>query len=73
MCNTTGAAIQVYVHIVPPSGTAGTGNALYYNFTIPANTTWAWQGTQVLITSASLQAKASATGVTLTASGGEAT
>jgi hypothetical protein len=73
ICNTTAGALQLYVSIVPSAGTAGTANAIYYGVTVAANTTLIWQGTQVIMTGATLQAKASAAGLTLTASGGEAT
>ena len=73
ICNTTAGALQLYMSIVPSAGTAGTANAIYYGVTVAANTTLIWQGTQVIMTGATLQAKASATGLTLTASGGEAT
>ena len=70
--NTTSAIIYIYVSLVPVSGTAGTSNALFYNNALPANTTMQWTGTQILETGQTLQVKASATGCTITASGGEA-
>ena len=71
-CNTTGSAINVYVSIVPSGGSAGTANAIYYNTSVAANSTLQWTGTIVMLTSSTLQAKASTTGLTITASGGEA-
>jgi len=72
VCNTTGSAITFNLHIVPSSGSAGTGNALFYTQNVPANTTYSYAGVQVLPTSSFISAKASATGLTVTISGGEA-
>jgi hypothetical protein len=44
---------------------------MYYN-ALPAYTTVQWCGAQVLNEGATIQVKASATGCTITASGGEA-
>jgi hypothetical protein len=38
ICNTTGGAVTVNVHLVPNGGTAGTDNAILYGFSIAANT-----------------------------------
>jgi len=73
MSNTTAAAITVYVSLVPSGGTAGTDNSLFYNVSIPAYSVLQWNGTQLIYPAATLQAKASAAGVTLTCSGAEAT
>jgi hypothetical protein len=72
ICNTTSGAITVYISIVPSGGTAGTSNALFYNTSIPAYTVVQWTGSQVMLTDSTLQAKASASGLTLTVSGGAA-
>ena len=72
ICNTTGASIDVYVSIVPSGGTAGATNAIFYSAALPAYTTLQWSGTQIMSAGGTLHAKASAVGVTLTASGGEA-
>lgn len=71
--NTTAATVYIYVSIVPTLGTAGTANALFYSNALPANTTIQWTGSQVMMTGDTLQVKASGTGCTITASGGEAT
>ena len=82
ICNTTTSAVTVYVFLVPSvtqtsgaftTGTAGTGNAILYNVSLPASTTLHWTGTQIMLPGDSIQAYASATGVTLTASGATAT
>jgi len=72
ICNTTAGALYVYVSIVPSAGTASSSNAIFYNTLVPANSTLQWSGTQVMPTLATLQAKGSATGLTITVSGGEA-
>jgi hypothetical protein len=70
--NTTAAAIGVYVHLVPGSGTVGTSNALIYNVRIPPNTIMQWAGSQIIDHNDNIQVKASASGCTITISGGEA-
>jgi hypothetical protein len=70
--NTTATTVYVYVSLVPVSGTAGTTNALFYNNALPAYTTMQWTGTQILEAGQTIQVKASATGCTITISGGEA-
>jgi hypothetical protein len=72
ICNTTGSAIGIYVSLVPAAGTASASNALYYNTSVPANTTLSYSGAQILLSGATIQIKASTTGLTVTASGGEA-
>jgi len=72
-CNTTPAPILVSIFIVPSPGAAGPGNALMYNAQVPGNSTVQWSGSQVMPTGATLQAQASSAGITITASGGEAT
>jgi hypothetical protein len=72
ICNTGASPINIYVSVVPSGGTAGTGNSLYYATSLTGNTTISWNGTQILSTGATIQVKASNTGVTITASGGEA-
>jgi hypothetical protein len=72
VCNTTGGALTFNLHIVPTGGSVGTGNALFYTQNVAANTTFSYAGVQVLPTSATIQVKASNTGLTITISGGEA-
>lgn len=72
ICNTTNGAITVFVSLVPNGGTAGTSNALYYGQSVAANTTLSYTGVQVLLPGATIQVKGSTTGLTITASGGEA-
>ena len=73
ICNTTGSAITVYVSLVALGGTAGTTNALFYNTNIPANSTMQWTGSEILEAGDTIWVKASATGLTINATGGEAT
>ncbi len=70
--NTTAGALLIYVSIVPSGGTAGTGNALFYGNSLPANTTMQWTGTQIMNEGDTIQVKASNPGCTITVSGGEA-
>jgi hypothetical protein len=72
VANTTSAAITVNIHLVPYGVAVATANAIYYEYSIAANTTLNWTGTHILNAGDSIQAKASTTGITLTASGGEA-
>lgn len=73
ICNTTAGALTVDVHLVPSGGSATTANALLYGYSINANATLQWSGTQVLNAGATIQVKASGAGCTINASGGEAT
>lgn len=73
ICNTTAGAITVDVHLVPSGGSATTANALLYGYSINANATLQWTGTQIMNAAGTLQVKASGAGCTITASGAEAT
>jgi len=70
--NTTATAIGIYISLVPSGDTAGTANALFYNTQLPPNTIVQWAGSQILNTGDTIQVKASASGCTITVSGGEA-
>lgn len=72
ICNTTAGTINVYVSFVPSGGSAGTSNAILYNTILPAYSTLQWCGAQVINAGGTIQAKASATGCTMTITGGEA-
>jgi len=72
ICNTTGGAVTVNVHLVPKAGTAGTANAILYTYSIAANTTYRWTGVQIMNEEETIQVKGSTTGLTITASGAEA-
>lgn len=72
IANTTAAAINVRVFLVPSAGSAATANALFYDAAVPANTTLQWLGTQILNVADTIQVQASSVGLTITASGAEA-
>jgi hypothetical protein len=72
ICNTTSGAVTVNVHLVPKAGTAGTGNAILYGYSIAANATYRWTGVQIMNEEETIQIKGSTTGLTITASGAEA-
>jgi hypothetical protein len=71
VCNTTGGAVTVNVHLVPSGGTADTTNALVYGYSIGATSYWQRTGSQIMNAGDTIQVKASATGTTITISGGE--
>lgn len=72
ICNTTAAPIGIYVSAVPSGGSAGASNAIFYNASLPAYSTMQWTGSVAMTAGDTLQVKASATGCTITASGGSA-
>jgi hypothetical protein len=73
LANTTAAPLTVTVYLVPFGGTAGSDNALLPTVTVNGNTSLQWTGIQVLNDGDSIQASASATGMTINVSGAEAT
>lgn len=70
--NTSAGALTYRVFLVPSAGTAGTANALFYDFPIDAKENIQWTGTQILNAGDTIQIQASGTGITITASGAEA-
>jgi hypothetical protein len=72
VCNTTSSAITFNVHLVPSGGAAGTSNALFYGVSLAPNSTMQWNGVQILHAGGFVVTSASATGLTITASGAEA-
>ena len=72
ICNTTGGALTINVHLVPKSGTAGTDNAILYGTAMGINAVYRWTGVQIMNEGGTIQVKGSATGLTITASGAEA-
>jgi|SRR5882672_2727107 len=72
IANNNAVAALVTVYLVPSAGAAGTSNVLVPNVSIPANTIWQWTGSQILNAGDTIQVIASATGVTINISGGEA-
>lgn len=73
ICNTTAGTLTLNVHLVPSAGSATTANALFYGASISANTTLQWSGLQVLNAGDTIQVQGSGLGLTINASGGEAT
>ena len=76
--NTTSTSINVSVFLVPNNNSTGTtvattANALFYNVPVPGNSTLQWTGAQILNPSDTIQIQASASGCTITVTGGEAT
>jgi hypothetical protein len=72
IANTTAAAINVRVFLVPSAGAAGTGNAFIYDIPVPNNNALQYDGIQVLNAGDTIQIQAAAAGLTITASGAEA-
>lgn len=72
VCNTTASSIGIYVSVVPSGGTAGAGNAVFFNAALPAYSTMQWTGGIAMAAGDTLQVKGSATGCTITVSGGTA-
>lgn len=73
IANTTGTAETVTVYIVPSGGSPGADNVLIPGVSIAANSMLQWRGEVVLEAGDSLQATASAAGLTLMAAGGVVT
>jgi hypothetical protein len=72
ICNTTAGALTFYVSLVPDQATVGAANAIYYNTTIAAEDIIHWTGAQIMNAGDTIQVKGSASGVTITVTGGEA-
>lgn len=73
IANTTAAAINVRVFLVPSAGAAGTSNAFLYDVSVPANNALQYNGIEVLNAGDTIQIQAASTGLIIIASGGEAT
>lgn len=71
--NTTASALSFYISLVPNGDAASSANALFYNAPINGRTTVQWTGSQILTPGDLISIKASAAGVTVTITGGEAT
>ena len=72
IANTTAGTLTYNVFLVPATGTAGTGNAIFYGVSLSANTSYHWTGIQVLFPGDTIQVQASATGLTISISGQQA-
>jgi hypothetical protein len=73
IANTTAVAINVRVFLVPSAGSVGTGNAFLYDVPVPGNNTLQYNGIEVLNAGDTIQIQAASAGLTIIASGGEAT
>jgi hypothetical protein len=73
IANTTGAPINVRVFLVPVAGTAGTGNAFLYDVPVPNANALQYNGIEVLNAGDTIQIQAASAGLTIIASGAEAT
>lgn len=73
IANATGAVINARVFLVPSAGAAGTGNAFLYDVPVPANNALQYNGLQVMNAGDTIQVQAASAGLTITASGAEAT
>jgi len=71
LANTTVGDLTVNIHIVPDEGVAGTDNAIAYEYVVLANDVYSWRGLQVMEAGGKIIVKASAVGLTITASGVE--
>ena len=72
IANTTAAAINVRVFLVPSAGAAGTANAFLYDVAVPNNNALQYDGIQVMNAGDTIQIQAALAGLTITASGAEA-
>ena len=72
IANTTAGTLTYNVFLVPATGTAGTSNAIFYGVSLVANTSYHWTGIQVLFPGDTIQVQASATGLTISISGQQA-
>jgi hypothetical protein len=73
IANTTAAAINVRVFLVPSAGTAGASNAFLYDTPVPANNALQYNGIEVLNAGDTIQIQSASAGLTIIASGGQAT
>jgi hypothetical protein len=71
--NAAAVAVSLWIYLVAAGGTAGAGNILVPGILVPASGMFQWSGTQVLLPGQTIQALAGAPGLSLIASGGEAT
>ena len=70
ICNTNATPATFSINIVSTGGSAGVGNALFYNAPINGNTTVQWTGGFALAAGDTIQVKGSVTGISFNVSGG---
>lgn len=73
IANTTASAINVRLFLVPSLGSAATSNAFIYDIAVPGNNALQYDGVQIINAGDTVQIQAASTGLTITASGAEAT
>lgn len=73
IANTTAADIPVRVFLVPSAGVAGTTNAFLYDVPVPTANALQYNGVEILNAGDTIQIQATSTGLTIIASGAEAT
>ena len=73
IANTTAASINVRVFLVPSAGSAGTSNAFLYDVPVPTANALQYNGVEILNAGDTIQIQATSTGLTIIASGAEAT
>ncbi len=73
IANTTGAPINVRVFLVPVAGTPSTSNAFLYDVPVPDANALQYNGIEVLNAGDTIQIQAASAGLTIIASGAEAT
>lgn len=69
VCNTAASPATFYISLVPPGGTAGASNALFYAAPINGYTTVQWSGQQVIAGGGFVSGYASTANVTIKVSG----
>lgn len=70
ICNTTASPIGIYVSVAPVNVAAGASNAIFFNASLPGYSTMQWTGAITMPFGTTIQVKGSASGCTVTASGG---
>jgi len=73
ICNTSSSTATVSVYLVPYGGTASAANAVFYNVSVPPNTTVLWEAVLILSANGTIQVSASTTAVTIMIAGGAST
>jgi len=69
ICNTTAGAITLFLFLVPPGGSAAAANALYYGYSVAANTTTATTQSIIVPAGYALYGYSGSAGITLAISG----
>jgi hypothetical protein len=73
IANTTASSINVRVFLVPSAGSAGISNAFLYDVPVPTANALQYNGIEVLNAGDTIQIQAASAGLTIIASGAQAT